>query len=228
MVKPGKIKHPEFRIFVEGGGDHDAGLAAACKEGFGKFFAQTQLRRNPRVVVCGGRKAAYDDFCHAIAHAGHHDCYLLLVDSEAPIAYTKSPDVWGHVKRREGDGWECPAGATADNLHFMVECMENWFLADPAALKEHYKHKRKFLEAMLPKQDDIESISKVDVIEALNKATQNTTKGKYSKGKHSFEVLAMLDPNKVALKSPFACRLLEEIRKCSGTKKLGCAPRSGK
>lgn len=215
MVKPEKIKHAEFRVFVEGGGDHNASLARACKEGFGKFFARAGLNRSPRIVVCGGRKSAYEDFCHAITQARQQDCYLLLVDSEAPIAYSKSPDVWGHVKQRVGDGWICPSGATADNLHFMVECMENWFLADPAALGTYYGSQ--FKEAALPKQNNIESVSKVEVIDALNKATQNiATKGKYSKGKHSFEILEKLDPIKVAEKSDFARRMFEEIRKCSG------------
>lgn len=224
MVKTGKKKHPEFRVFVEGGGYHQPRLAKTCKEGFGSFFARAQLGpRRPRIVVCGGRKAAYEDFCHAVKQAGEHDCYLLLVDSEAPIAYTKSPDVWAHVKQRDGDGWACPAGATADNLHFMVECMENWFMADHAALNTYYE--QQIIESALPNRNDIESIDKADVIGALNKATQNAAKGKYSKGKHSFEILAMLDPTKVANKSPFACRVLEKIRKRSGAKKLDCAPR---
>lgn len=225
MVKQEKRKHPEFRVFVEGGGDHNASLAAACKEGFGKFLSGSGLARNPRIVVCGGRGAAYEDFCHAITHATQHDCYFLLVDSEAPIAYTESPDVWGHVKLRTGDGWTCPNGATADNLHFMVECMENWFLADPEALRKYFGHQ--FKDATLPKRDNIESISKADVIDALGKATKNTTaKGKYSKGKHSFEILAKLDPRKVAEKSPFACRVLENIRKRGGAKKLNCSPQN--
>lgn len=224
MVKPEKLKHPEFRVFVEGGGDHNASLAAACKEGFGKFFAGAGLIRKPRIVVCGGRGAAYEDFCHAIAQSGQQDCYLLLVDSEAPIAYSESPDVWGHVIQRDGDGWERPAGATADNLHFMVECMENWFLADPEALGKYYG--RQFKEAALPKRNDIETVSKADVIDALSKATKDTaTKGKYRKGKHSFEILARLDPSKVAKKSAFACRVLEEIRKRSGAERLDCAPK---
>ncbi|MFA7242872.1 MAG: DUF4276 family protein [Sulfuricellaceae bacterium] len=223
MVAPEKTKHSEFRVFVEGGGDHNASLAAACKEGFGKFFAKAGLLRSPRIVVCGGRMSAYEDFCHAITQARQHDCYLLLVDSEAPIVFSKSPDVWGHVKLRDGDGWACPTGATADNLHFMVECMENWFLADPAALGAYYG--RQFKKAALPKENDIESVSKADVINALNKATRNTaTKGRYSKGKHSFEILAKLDPIKIAQKSPFACRMFEEIRKRSGANQLNCVP----
>lgn len=223
-MKPGKHKHPEFKVFVEGGGDHQPRLAGACKEGFGRFFERAELGgRKPRIVVCGSRQAAYDDFRHALQHVASGDSYLLLVDSEAPIAYASASDVWGHVKRRQGDGWDCPPAATPDDLHLMVECMENWFLADSAALKTYYGQHLN-LNA-LPQQQDVESIGKATVYGALKKAIDGSgPKGEYSKGSHSFAVLALLDSKKIAAHAPFVCRLLEELRKRSGAKKMGCMP----
>ncbi len=215
MVNVGKFRHPEFKVFVEGGGDHQPRLARVCREGFGGFFERAKLSgRKPRIVVCGSRRAAYDDFCHALQQAAPDDSYLLLVDSEAPIAYSQDPDVWGHVKRRAGDGWDCPVGAKKNDLHFMVECMENWFLADLDNLKAYYGQ-HIHLQA-LPNQANVEEVSKSAVYEALKKAIgAKGPKGAYSKGGHSFAILALLDPGKVGQGAPFALRLLVELRKRS-------------
>lgn len=224
MVKPGKHKHSEFKVFVKGGGDRQPRLARACKKGFGRFFERAELGgRKPRIVACGSRRAAYDDFCHALQHAAPDDAYLLLVDSEAPIVYTPAPDVWGQVKLRRGDGWSCPPHATADDLHFMVECMENWFLADHGALKTYYRQHIDL--TALPQQKDVESIGKASVYGALKIAIDGDgSKGEYSKGGHSFAILASLDSKKIAACAPFVCRLLEELRMRNGAKTLDCMP----
>jgi hypothetical protein len=39
------------------------------------------------------------------------------------------------------------------------------------------------------------------------------TKGRYDKGSHSFELLALVDPKKVAGASPHAKRLFDTLRK---------------
>jgi hypothetical protein len=47
-------------------------------------------------------------------------------------------------------------------------------------------------------------------------ATQTSkTKGEYRKGKHSFELLGQLDPDKVMAASPHAKRLLDILKKRS-------------
>ncbi|WP_276604249.1 DUF4276 family protein [Nannocystis pusilla] len=59
-----------------------------------------------------------------------------MVDSEGPVRSEAEP--WGHVARRRGDQWQQPAGIEQDQLHFMVEAMEAWILADPDALAKFY------------------------------------------------------------------------------------------
>lgn len=205
-------KHAEFRIFVEGG--TKGPLKDKCRQGFARFFEKTGLGpRRPKIVACGTRKAAYDDFCYALSKAGDKDIYLLLVDSEEPVTVDKDL-VWEHVKARQGDGWDKPPSAEADMLHFMVECMENWFLADPQELERFFG--QGFKSGVLPRKADIESVAKVDVYDALKKATHDLkTKRQYGKGEHSFSLLEKIDPVKVGSSGKFAQRVIDEVKKQS-------------
>lgn len=204
--------HAEFRIFVEGGTKGQ--LAQKCRQGFARFFEKSGLgQRKPRIVSCGSRKDAYDDFCHALTKAGDKDVYLLLVDSEAPVT-VGADQVWVHVKGRQGDGWDKPATADADMLHFMVECMENWFMADPQAVESFFG--QGFNAEVLPKKKDIESIAKAEAYEALKKATGKLkTKRSYGKGEHSFPLLEKISPARVEASGDFARRVIEKVRAVS-------------
>jgi len=204
--------HAEFRIFVEGG--TKGILGDRCRRGFARFFEKSGLgQRKPKIVACGPRQAAYDDFCYALSKAGDNDVYLLLVDSEGPVTVEKD-DVWKHVKERQGDGWDKPATAHADMLHLMVECMESWFLADPEALDKYFG--QGFKMGMLPKKPDIESAPKQEVCNALKKATNGLkTKRPYGKGEHSFDILEKVDPVKVGASCHYAQRVIDEVKKQS-------------
>jgi hypothetical protein len=145
------------------------------------------------VVACGRRFKAYEDFCIALKNCKKDEYCLLLVDSEAPVTNVSK---WQHVLLREGDGkeWQKPEKATEEHLHFMVECMEAWFMADTDTLISYYG--KDFNQNALPKNDNIEDISKQHLESALKNATRNTSKGKYHKGTHSFDILSKIDPTK--------------------------------
>lgn len=50
------------RIYLEGGGDSKAGKIA-CQKGFRNLLEKCGLQdRMPRLVACGSRNSAYDDF----------------------------------------------------------------------------------------------------------------------------------------------------------------------
>jgi hypothetical protein len=197
------------RIYVEGGGNTGA-LKSECRRGFSEFFAKIlPAGRQPKVIACGSRNEALDNFRTALReHPKEH--VVLLVDAEEPV----SPDatVWGHLKQR--DNWEPPAGATEDNSHLMVQCMESWFLADVETLASYFG--QGFQESALPRNPNIEEISKPRVFNALEAATRQTkTKGTYSKGGHSFRILAMIDANKVRRASGYAERLATALLRFS-------------
>jgi hypothetical protein len=116
------------------------------------------------------------------------------------------------VTQRPGDKWEKPAGATDDHLHFMVECMESWFLADKEALEKFFgkDFNRRALPAATAK---IESVPKPDLLDRLKQATRSTKKGAYGKGQHSFKVLETLDPARIRGACPWAERFFATLAK---------------
>ena len=192
------------KVYVEGGGDRQESRAR-CRKGFSYFFRKTALAgKMPRVVACGGRHKTYERFCTAIAHAEADVFIVLLVDSEEPV--TASP--WQHVRDR--DNWHKPPNATDNNIHLMVQCMESWFLADTDTLASYFGNR--FSRNALPGHANVEDVSKTAVMDCLKRATRaSVPKGRYKKGRHSFEILSSLDPQMVAEASPHARRLLDTL-----------------
>lgn len=165
----------------------------------------------PEIVACGSRQEAYSRFQTAIENRRTNEVPLLLVDSEAPVS--ESP--WLHVLHREGDGWKKPQDATDQDLYFMVQVMESWFLADREALKNYFG--ADFKENKLPKGNQLEAIPKLQVFQGLKDATRKCGRHKgyqsetYHKGRDSFEILGKIQPRLVAQASPEAARLLTRL-----------------
>jgi hypothetical protein len=170
------------RLYVEGGGDHNKALQTLCRKGFSEFIRKSGLGgRMPRVIACGGRQQAFESFRTAHDDEGMTSLPVLPVDGEAAV-HAANP--WEHVRHRIGDEWECPPGATEDQLQLMVQTMEAWFHADCEELQ-------------------------ADLFSGLRAATRDCQKGAYSKGAHSFQILARINPAKVRTASPVWCdRLL--------------------
>ena len=160
----------------------------------------------PRIVASGGRQQAFDDFCTALKKAKGNDFIVLLVDSEALVG--AGDGSWTHLNSR--DDWDKPAAATDDNAHLMVQCMEAWFLADKDTLDAFFGNG--FNRGALPAKAEIEEIAKADVFSGFKAATRRCDKkGEYGKGRHSFEILARIDPARVMGASPHAKRLVETL-----------------
>lgn len=211
------------KVFVEGGGDSND-LKTACRKGFRTFFENAGIKRphQPTIVACGGRQNAFEDFCTALRNG---DDAFLLVDSEESVATALQPKdaegrddldkwlPWIHLAQRRGDGWVKPANATDLQCHLMAECMESWFLADREELTIFFG--QGFESNRLPAVGNaVESIPKQTVYSSLAKATAHCKKkAQYGKGEHSFKLLAAIDANKVIKASPWAKRLVDELKK---------------
>jgi hypothetical protein len=202
----------KITIYVEGGGDSNR-LKTKCHQGFSEFFKKLGIVSTPEIkiliVACGSRNEAFKDFCKTLKNS---DINLLLIDSEKPVK--NNSNVWQHLC--EIEKWQKPEKATEEQLHFMVECMEAWFMADKKALADYYG--KDFNQNLLPKNTNIENISKQDLFDTLNNATRKTAKGSYSKGSHSFDILSKIDANNVVAQSPYASRLYKTLQELQNPK----------
>lgn len=188
-------------IYVEGGGE--GSLKPKCRKGFTEFIKRAGFEeRMPRIMACGSRDNTYDKF--KTAHEDNKLC-ILLVDAEDSIKAGDKP--WQHLNKR--DGWSKPSNATEEQCHMMVLIMESWFLADKEALQEYYG--QGFRADAIPQYNNVEIVPKDDVLDKLRQATRNTKKGSYSKGSHSFNILATLNPDKIKQASPYAKRFLDQL-----------------
>jgi Domain of unknown function (DUF4276) len=178
------------KIYIEGGGD-SKDLKTRCREGFRRLLEACGFQgRMPRLVACGGRDAAFDDFLSAHSRAGANDYVALLVDSEALVASVEQPIA--HLKQR--DGWMIPSDASDAQFLLMTTCMETWIAADRKALREHYGVR--LLESALPNVHDLESRDRHAVQDALAHATRDC-KNAYQKGERSFQALGQLRPEEL-------------------------------
>lgn len=85
----------------------------------------------------------------------------------------------------------------------MVQAMEAWLLADRNNLAIYYG--RNFRPDVLPYTERrIEEIPKDRLEPSLVDATKDTSKGRYHKTRHAFDLLATVDPTKVEAGSPHA------------------------
>ena len=181
-------------IYVEGGGNPQTDTA--CRKGFRELFLKCGFGgRLPRIMPCGSRNEAYDDFVNALMRASRDDVVMLLVDSEDPIADINR--TWQHLRGR--DGWQRPRNADDEDVLFMTTCMETWIVADHNALRDYFG--RNFQETALPPLDNLENRSRQDVLNRLERATRNC-RAPYRKGPRSFEILGKVNPNAIAPNLP--------------------------
>jgi len=186
-------------IYIEGGGDSNQ-LRSLCRKGFRKLIENCGFTGYmPRLVACGGRDSAFDDFKIAHVNKSNSDYVAMLIDSEDPLKYS---DAWEHLKIR--DGWDKPLDSEDDQVLFMTTCMETWIVADQDALAKHYGDKLQ--ESALPSLEDLESRSRHDIQERLSHATRDCSNA-YKKGKRSFAVLEKLSPDKLELHLPSFVRV---------------------
>ena len=166
----------------------------------------------PRIVAGGAREKTFSSFKTALA--GGSVTPLLLVDSESPVLETsETPDssaAWAHLQRE--DRWQRPAAAQEDQAQLMVTCMETWILGDRGALRNAFGSA--LLESAPPPENDLEARSRDQVLEALRRATKAAGPRKtYDKGRRSFQLLAVADPQQLKQHLPHFRRLLETLHR---------------
>jgi hypothetical protein len=191
-------------LYLEGGGD-DSDLRKQCRQGFAKLLEDAGFkRRMPRLIACGGRAAAFDDFKTRLENSSPGDFVGLLIDSEEPLADLNA--TWKHLQKRKGDEWQKPIGATDEQVLFMTTCMETWIAADQRTLAAHYGHTLKV--GALPPLDNLESRGRHAIQDALARATKDCPNA-YQKGKRSFQLVGKLQAATLARHLPSFKRMVE-------------------
>lgn len=183
-------------LYVEGGpkGTHANGLRL-----FRNGFKQHLVKLDPRlkameVSPCGSAEETIRDYARAVRENGSDFVPSLLVDSDAPVIANSPAE---HL-RTKLDSAHVPREARA-NIFLMVQCMESWFVADPTALKACFGDRLR--ENVLRLNQDIEAVSKRDVLGALKAAVEATPAGDYHKVRHGAKILENLNPETVAQRS---------------------------
>jgi hypothetical protein len=204
-------------LFVEGGGKstQDQAIRKAFRI-FLKAISDCAYSKGIefRIIPCGSRLETFKRFRNALSTDGKDVYNALLVDSESSVAEFGLP--WKHLKQRQGDGWDCPDGATDDNCHLMAQAMEAYFFADPEAVVAYYGSG--FNKSALGNRRNVEEIDKDQLVPKLEQATRSTKKGLYHKINHAPDLLEKIDPAKVCTRAPHCDRLFRSL-----LAKLGCA-----
>lgn len=188
-------------IYIEGGGDSKQ-LHVLCREGFRKLFENCGFAgRMPKLIACGSRSAALDDFRIAHEKSNSADYIAMLVDSEDGLADIEA--TWRHLRLR--DGWRKPKGADDAQVLLMTTCMETWIVADRLALARHFGSALQ--KSALPSLANLENKSREVIQDSLAHATRKC-RNAYAKGKRSFAILAQLDPRLLEQHLPSFARAL--------------------
>jgi Domain of unknown function (DUF4276) len=175
-------------VYLEGGGD-TASQQKAYRIGFAKM-----IDNKASVIACGGNVRTHEKFIEHQPSKG--ETVLLLVDSEFPVA--EADTALGHLRRTME--WSWPSWAREEHVHLMATTMETWISCDPEGLARYFGSA--FNASKLVVTVPIESAEKETVLAKLKAATEGGKNGGYTKSpKHVAELLALLEPTKIAEKA---------------------------
>ncbi len=199
----------EIRIFIEGGSKgQDRFSSQKLRIGFASFLSELVAEAREKKIrfninICGSTDQTFRIFQSANKKT-NNSFLCFLVDSDKPLEDDDTPKSF--LQREKTLNFE---NVKDEQCHLMVQIMESWFLADVETLKTFYG--QKFKPNTIRKQTNIEKIAKLDVEKSLDKATNETSKGKYHKIKHGAELLGKIETAKVREKSEHCNRLFETM-----------------
>jgi hypothetical protein len=180
-------------LFIEGEPNSPNG---DLRSGFEKLFLQRLKGKLPKTILGAGKKQTIDKFKNNRLEA---KMFLLLVDLD------------GKEDTIEVDLEENQLLEHRENVFYMIQEMENWFLSQPNILDEYYGKDtvtKKKISEKLPKKKavDIENPDK-----ELQRLTKTTSRGEYHKIIHAVELLKLLDTSKLEVDFPEFKRLIDKL-----------------
>jgi hypothetical protein len=180
-------------LFIEGESNSPNG---DLRQGFSKLLEQKLKGKLPKIILGDGKSKAIDKFKNNQLKG---DLFLLLVDLD------KSEN------ERDSDLLENQLTSQKDNVFYMIQEMESWFLSQPKILDEFYgiDNQRKKVSEKLPKK---KASDFANPDEKLMELTKNTDKGKYHKIKHGVELLKLLDATQLEKDFPDFKNLIAQMK----------------
>lgn len=161
-------------LFIEGESNSPNG---DLRQGFSKLLEKRVEGNLPKINLGGGKSQTVRKFVKNKLDAGS---LLLLIDLDRP------------EEEKEQDLRENDLLSKKEDVFYMVQEMESWFLSQPDVLDSFFG-----LDDQRKKVSDKLSKRKVTEIgdpkEALKNATKNSKRGVYHEIKHGVELLKLLD-----------------------------------
>jgi hypothetical protein len=131
-----------IKIYLEDGGDYKD-QKAALRLGMLEFLKTLKQKAAEKqiafdVVICGGRRKAFEAFRYAFDRAHAEVLPLLVVDAEEALVLSRR----AHLEKR--DGWAFWGDIDENLIHLMTQVMETWIVADPETVAAYYtRHTQK-------------------------------------------------------------------------------------
>lgn len=185
-------------LFVEGEPNSPNG---DLRQGFSKLLVQKLKGKMPKIIMGGGYlQGGKSQTIHKFkTNKLEADMFLLLIDLDKPESEVSK------------DLEENSLTDKKDNVFYMIQEMESWFLSQADILDTFYGidgFGKKVSEKIVKKR--ITDIANPD--EELIKITKNTKRGQYHKIRHAVELLKLLDATKLENDFTDFKRLIEKLK----------------
>ena len=208
---------PTVYLFLEG----DDSLRPALQQSLFRSWREgLRGRYRFKVVMADGNSQTASDWRKRRKQASDDDVVLLLLDSEGPVpgSTDQVPNgVSTFLERTDLD---------TDDVYFMVQLMESWYLTNVEALAEIYGNG--FNAGKLPSiptdpapatpGKNLESVAKDNIESSLAAATQDTRKGRYDRtnaktaiAPRMLEKLALADITRVSFHAHSLLQRLDNL-----------------
>lgn len=181
-------------LFIEGDVEYTNG---DLRKGFTKLLDKKLKGNLPRIKMGGGKKGTIDKFLNNRTD----ETSLALIDLDKTEKY------------RANDLTDNKLEIHAENVFYMIQEMESWFISQPEVVDEYFGKTNKGKKV----SDSFKNKNAIDITspkEVLKDATKNLNKGeKYHEVKHAVTLLANLDADKLEQDFPDFKRLIETLKK---------------
>ncbi|HRK28748.1 MAG TPA: DUF4276 family protein [Chitinophagales bacterium] len=179
-------------LFIEGDPNSPNG---DLRYGFAKLLEKKAKGNMPKIILSGSKQHAIEKFFYAKRQGLKA---LLLIDLDKPETQV------------EQDMLEYRLNTFANDVFYMIQEMEAWFLSQPDILDSFFG--KDMGGAKISKKIPSKKTTQImKPSELLRDITRQTTKGGYHKIKHAFELLRLLDAEKLENDIPEFRRLIRRI-----------------